>query len=74
MATRSPLPASTCRSTQFHATFSSPPTNHLAKGAPDQSRVSVKSVDQVTTSRACRAQKARRSLAASSYRSAVAIA
>ena len=38
MATRSPLPASTCRSTQLYATLSLPPTNHFANGGSDQSR------------------------------------
>ena len=39
MATWSPLPASTCRSTQLYATFSFPPTNHLANGLFDQSSI-----------------------------------
>ena len=33
MATLSPWPAATCRSTQFTLAFSVPPTNHLANGA-----------------------------------------
>ena len=37
MATRSPLPASTWRSTQLWATLSCPPTNHFANGASSQS-------------------------------------
>ena len=36
-ATRSPLPASTWRSTQLWATLSLPPTNHFAFGGSDQS-------------------------------------
>ncbi len=57
IATRSPLPASTCRSTQLYATLSRPPTYHFAKGASSQSSVRSKSVDHVMRSRACRAQK-----------------
>ena len=37
IATWSPWPASTCRSTQLTATLSRPPTNHFANGASDQS-------------------------------------
>ena len=35
MATRSPLPASTCRSRQLYATLSSPSANHFANGGFD---------------------------------------
>src|SRR5688572_18469351 len=37
-ATLSPLPASTCRSTQLTAALRVPPTNHFANGGLDQSR------------------------------------
>ena len=74
IATRSPLPASTWRSTQLWATLSSPPTNHLANGAPSQSRVRSKSVVHEMRLRACSAQKASWSSAARSYRSAVPLA
>src|SRR5829696_2995801 len=72
MATRSPWPASTCRSTQFTATFREPPTNHLANGAPDQSSTSFHGLCHCKRP-ACFAQKAERSLAAS-YISAEALA
>ena len=39
-ATRSPLPAATCRSRQLAETFSLPPPNHFACGGSDQSRTS----------------------------------
>src|SRR3954447_1890515 len=73
IATRSPLPASTCRSTQLYATFSVPSLNHLANGGFDQSSVSVGSVAQVSL-RACAAQKPSRSALACSYASAVTLA
>src|SRR3954462_5094451 len=73
MATRSPLPASTCRSTQLYATLSSPSLNHLANGGFDQSRVAVGSLAQVSR-RACAAQKPSRSALACSYASAVTLA
>src|SRR6478672_11820963 len=73
MATRSPLPASTWRSTQLYATLSLPPTNHLANGASDQSSTSVNGVSQVSRL-ACFAQNASRSSSASRYSSAVALA
>ena len=60
IATRSPLPASTCRSTQLYATLSLPPTNHLANGACDQSSTSVNGVSQ-DSRLACFAQNASRS-------------
>ena len=64
-ATLSPLPASTCRSTQLYDALSLPPTNHLAKGGLLQSRTSVNGSAQVIRS-ACFPQKASRSLSASS--------
>ncbi|CAM5574733.1 hypothetical protein STANM309S_01924 [Streptomyces tanashiensis] len=73
MATRSPRPASTCRSTQLYATFSSPSANHLANGGFDQSRVSVGSVAQLRRL-ACSAQKPSLSALACSYASAVTLA
>src|SRR3954469_8391554 len=73
MATRSPLPASTCRSTQLYATLSSPSLNHLANGGFYQSRVSVGSLAQLSR-RACSAQKPSRSALACSYASAVTLA
>src|SRR6267154_5627139 len=85
MATRSPasrpsdvralaaLPASTCRSTALYAMFSLPPTNHLAKGALDQSSTWLQRVSQCRWS-ACAAQKASRSSSASAYSCAVALA
>src|ERR1700682_4332834 len=73
MATRSPFPASTCRSTQLYATLSLPPTNHLANGASDQSSTSVNGVSQ-DNRLACSAQNASRSFSAASYNSAVALA
>src|SRR6478672_10580627 len=73
MATRSPCPASTCRSTQLYATFSFPSANHFANGGFDQSSVSVGSVAQVRR-RACSAQKPSRSALARSYASAVTLA
>src|SRR6476661_8840172 len=73
MATRSPFPASTWRSTQLYATLSLPPTNHFANGASDQSSTSVNGVSQDSRS-ACFAQNASRSSSASRYSSAVALA
>src|SRR3954451_17047554 len=73
MATRSPLPASTCRSTQLYATLSSPSLNHLANGGFDQSSISVGSLAQVSR-RACAAQKPSLSALACSYASAVTLA
>lgn len=73
MATRSPFPASTWRSTQLYATLSLPSLNHLANGGFDQSRVSVGSVAQVSR-RACSAQKPSLSALACSYASAVTLA
>ena len=64
IATLSPWPASTCRSTQLYATLSSPPTNHFANGGC-QSSTSSHFVDQSSRS-ACSSQKASRSFAASS--------
>src|SRR6476619_3907803 len=72
-ATRSPLPASTRRSTQLYATLSLPPTNHLANGASDQSSTSVNGVCQ-DNRLACFSQNASRSSSASRYSSAVALA
>ena len=57
MATRSPWPASTCRSTQLYATLSLPPTNHFANGGFDQSSVSVEVGGPGQQRRACSAQK-----------------
>src|SRR6185437_10081302 len=73
MATRSPWPASTWRSTQLYATLSLPPTNHLANGASDQSNTSSNGVSQDSRS-ACLAQNARRSSSASRYSSSRALA
>src|SRR5690349_13901116 len=73
MATRSPFPASTCRSTQLYATFSFPSANHLANGGFDQSSVSVGSLAQVSR-RACSAQKPSLSALACSYAFAVTLA
>src|ERR1700736_602378 len=73
MATRSPFPASTWRSTQLYATLSLPPTNHFANGASDQSSTSVNGVPHDSLS-ACFAQNASRSFSASTYSSAVALA
>ena len=57
IATCSPCPASTCRSTQFTATFNSPSANHFACGASDQSSTWVNGVAQVSRF-ACSAQNA----------------
>ncbi len=73
MATRSPRPASTWRSTQLYATLSLPSANHLAKGGLDQSSVSVGSTAQLRR-RACSAQKPRRSSDACAYAAAVTFA
>src|SRR4051812_23356218 len=73
MATRSPLPASTWRSTQLYATLSVPPTNHFANGASDQSSTSVNGVAHDNRF-ACSAQNASRSASAASYSAAVALA
>src|ERR1700738_266740 len=73
MATRSPFPASTWRSTQLYATLSLPSTNHFANGACDQSSTSVNGVSHDSLS-ACFAQNASRSSSASRYNSAVALA
>src|SRR5256885_13853739 len=59
-ATLSPRPASTWRSTQLYAAFSSPPTNHFANGGFDQSRTVFHLVFQCRRS-ACLAQKDRKS-------------
>ena len=56
-ATLSPRPASTWRSRQLYETLSVPPTNHLAKGR-SHSSVVWKSSNQVSSSRAWRAQNA----------------
>src|SRR6478672_1117626 len=69
MATCSPCPAATCRSTQFTATFRVPSANHLAWGASDQSNTVVNGVAQVSRF-ACSAQNASVSAAARSYASA----
>ncbi len=74
MATRSPLPAATCRSRQFSATFSLPSPNQRANGGFDQSRVSVNGVCQCRSCRDCSAQNPSRSAVAASARSAEAIA
>lgn len=63
-ATLSPFPATTCLSTALYAALRVPSANQRATGAPDQSRVSVKGVFQVTCFRACSAQKAVGSAAA----------
>src|SRR3954453_21113391 len=73
MATRSPRPASTCRSTQLYATLRVPSLNHLANGGFDQSSVSEGSLAQVSR-RACSAQKPSLSALACSYASAVTLA
>src|SRR5215216_3920749 len=73
MATRSPCPASTWRSTQLYATLSLPSLNHLANGGFDQSSVSVGSLAQARR-RACPAQKPSLSALACSYASAVTLA
>src|SRR3954469_6095327 len=72
-ATFSPRPFSTWRSTQFQATFSSPPVNHFANGR-SHSSVVLNGVDQSRVSRARLAQNASKSASASAYRSAVALA
>ncbi|SHV60569.1 Uncharacterised protein [Mycobacteroides abscessus subsp. abscessus] len=64
MATRSPLPASTCRSTQLYATLSLPPTNHFAKGASDQSRTCPKGSSQCRRPACCSQNPSRSSSAA----------
>ena len=74
IATRSPLPASTWRSTQLYATLSSPPTNHFANGASSQSSVRSKSFAHVMRVRACSAQNPSWSSAAASYMAAVPLA
>src|ERR1700761_3231705 len=71
-ATLSPLPASTCRSTQLYDAFSSPPTNHLANGAFHSSTVS-QGFAQVSRL-ACSSQKPSRSALARSYASALTLA
>src|SRR5579859_1487385 len=73
IATLSPRPASTCRSTQLYATLSCPPTNHFAKGGRSQSSTRSHSRAQLSR-RACVAQKPSRSSAACSYASAVTFA
>src|ERR1700758_3673134 len=73
MATRSPRPASTWRSTQLYATLSFPSANHFANGAPDQSRVSLNGVDQESRL-ACFAQNASQSSSASRYSASSALA
>src|ERR1700682_2009846 len=73
MATRSPFPASTWRSTQLYATLSLPPTNHFANGACDQSSTSVNGVSHDSRS-ACLAQNANQSSPAARYNSVVALA
>ena len=55
-ATLSPRPASTWRSRQLSATFSLPPTNHLANGS-SHSQIVCQSSDQSSRSAAWRAQK-----------------
>src|SRR6478735_638793 len=72
-ATLSPLPSSTCRSTQLYAALRVPPTNHLAKGGSSQSRTRSHFWSQERRS-ACFSQKASRSSAASSYQSVVTLA
>src|SRR3954465_15610886 len=73
MATWSPSPHVTCRSTQLYATFSLPPTDHFANGASLQSRTWSHLVSQCSRS-ACFAQKLSRSASASAYRSGPALA
>src|SRR6476469_2502406 len=65
-ATRSPLPASTCRSTQLWLTLSLPPTNHFANGGFDQSRTVSKSSNQ-SRALACSAQNPSKSASADSW-------
>src|SRR4029079_1583198 len=72
-ASLSPLPSSTCRSTQLYAALRVPPTNHLANGGSSQSRTRSHFWSQERRS-ACFSQKASRSSAASSYQSAVTLA
>ena len=72
IATCSPCPASTCRSTQLTATLSLPPTNHFANGA-SHSRTLSHFWAQVSRS-ACSAQKASRSSSPREYQSSVALA
>src|SRR5680860_579543 len=74
IATLSPRPASTCRSTQLYDAFSSPPTNHLANGASLQSRVWSKSLLHVRYERACAAQNPSWSAVAAPYSSALPLA
>src|SRR6516162_7623302 len=73
MATRSPRPAATWRSTQLYATLSLPSANHFANGASDQSRVSLNGVDQESRL-ACLAQNASQSSSASRYSASPALA
>src|SRR5665647_1252997 len=74
IATLSPRPASTWRSTQLYEAFSSPPTNHLASGASLQSRVWSKSLVHVRYDRALSAQNPSWSAVAASYSSALPLA
>src|ERR1035437_7971269 len=74
IATLSPRPASTWRSTQLEEALSPPPTTHLAKGASVHSRVLSKSLDHVRNDRACSAQKPSWSAEAAAYSSALPLA
>ena len=73
IATWSPWPDSTCRSTQLYATFSFPPTNHFANGALVQSNTWDHFVSHDSRS-ACPAQNCSRSASAVAYKSAFAFA
>src|SRR3954453_9881786 len=72
-ATLSPLPASTCRSTQLYAALSVPPVNHLANGGLDQSRTVSHRLFQWRRP-ACFSQKASGSADASPYTASVTLA
>src|SRR3954454_17144493 len=73
IAIRSPLPASTCRSTQLYAALILPPTNHFANGGLSQSSTVSHLVSQDSRSAAF-SQNASRSASASSYAAAVTLA
>src|SRR4051812_41983141 len=62
----SPRPASTCRSRQLYETLRVPPSNQRAKGR-SHCRIVLGSSNQVSSSRAWRAQKPSQSASASSY-------
>src|SRR5919107_448345 len=73
IATLSPLPASTWRSTQLTEALRVPPTNHLANGGLDQSRTWSHFWPQSSRS-AASAQKLSRSESARAYASSLTLA